>query len=167
MRLPTRKAELSKRLKISDEPVYMTLEGKQRLERTIKKLEAELPQAIEDVRRTGEFGDFSENEEYKEAKYRMRSTRNRITRLKEKLKLVVVIEKEDIDQVQLGSTVVLESIDGEKTFELVGPQETDPARGRISHKSPIGIKLMGKAVHDEVNIATPSGDVVYTLVEVK
>jgi transcription elongation GreA/GreB family factor len=167
MRLPTRKGELSRRLKVSDEPVYMTAEGKKKLERQIARNEAELPQAIEDVRRTGEFGDFSENEEYKEAKYRMRRISSTITKLTEKLKMVVVIENDGSGIVQLGSTVVLDSTSGQKTFEMVGPHETDPPKGRISHKSPLGVRIMNRSVGDEIVLPTASGDVTYTIALVK
>lgn len=167
MRLPTRKSELARRLKVSDEPVYVTEEGLKKMKRQLSHLKTELPEAIEDVRRTGEFGDFSENEEYKEAKYRMRNISNRITILQEKLKMVVLIENDGSKTIQLGSTVVLDSSAGRKTFELVGSHETDPMCGRISHKSPLGVRLMSKTIGDMIKLPTSDGDVTYTIVDVK
>lgn len=167
MRLPTRKSELAKRLKVSDDPVYLTKEGLEKLKRQLERLENDLPQAIEDTRRTGEFGDFSENAEYREAKHRMRSIRNRITRIQEKLKLVIVIEQDESGTAQLGSTVVLESGSEQKIFYLVGPQETNPSKGRISHKSPLGARLMNKSVGDSIELPVSGGQILYTLTEIR
>lgn len=131
----------------------MTKEGIEKLKRTLKRItESDLPQAIEDVRTYGELGDFSENAEYQEAKGRMRRLRNRAMSIEEKLKHVIPIENDGSETVQLGSSVRLQSKDDEKTFELVGPAETNPAKGRISHISPLGSDLIGKSVGDKVSI---------------
>jgi len=55
-----------------------------------------------------------------------------------------VIQAQENGRVQLGSVVVLEGEGGPRTFQIVGPQETNPMRGRISHLSPLGASLMGK-----------------------
>jgi len=164
MRLPTRKSQKLK-LPQDEGPLYLTKAGIEKLERRLKRIETtELPQAIEDVRRTGEFGDFSENAEYQEAKGRMRRLHNSVLVIKDKLKRAVLIEKEDgSTEIQIGSTVVLEKTDGQqKTFEIVGPSETDPTRGRVSYKSPLGARLMNRNVGELVEVGKTS----YTIVRI-
>lgn len=152
MRLPIRRAE---RLKTGgdDRPVQLTKEGLEKLKRKLEQLEKnELPEAIEDVRRTAEFGDFSENAEYQEAKWRMRRLHGQIFNLKEKIKRAVVIKTDAASEgtVQLGCSVALEKNGSRKSFQIVGPEEADPSRGRISHLSPLGRNLMGHKIGDTV-----------------
>ncbi len=165
MRLPTRKSQKLK-LPQDEGPLYLTKAGIEKLERRLERIETtELPQAIEDVRRTGEFGDFSENAEYQEAKGRMRRLHNSVLVIKDKLKRAVLIEKEEgMQGVQIGSVVVLETGDGQhKTFEIVGPSETDPTRGRVSYKSPLGARLINREVGESVEI----GLTTYAIVEIR
>lgn len=152
MRLPIRRSE---RLKTGgdDGPLYLTKEGLKKLEQRLKTVEErELPQAIEDVRITAEFGDFSENAEYQEAKARMRRLHGQVLNLREKIKRAVLIQTDEMHNVvQLGSTVLLEKDGTEKTFQIVGPHEADPARGRISHLSPLGSVLVGRKAGESVS----------------
>lgn len=153
MRLPIRRAE---RLKTGgdDGPVQLTKEGLEKLKRKLEQLEKqELPEAIEDVRRTAEFGDFSENAEYQEAKWRMRRLHGQIFGLKEKIKRATVIKPDAslIGTVQLGSTIVIEKDGSQQAFHIVGPDEADPGRGWISYLSPLGRTLISHRVGDEVN----------------
>ncbi|MBI4437763.1 GreA/GreB family elongation factor [Candidatus Uhrbacteria bacterium] len=156
MRLPTRRAQKLKIDHEADEPLYLTQDGLDRLKQKLERIErVDLPQAIADVAETGQFGDFSENAEYQEAKGRMRRFHDQITGIKERLKKIVVIEKPTASEasVQLGSTVGLEQTDGKRrTFEIVGSQETDPLRGRLSFKSPLGAKLLNRTVGEEVDV---------------
>jgi transcription elongation factor GreA len=74
--------------------------------------------------------------------------------------------------IQLGSTVILE-VSGsgapalKKTFQILGPQETDPARGRISHLSPLGAALIGHAKGEIVEVKTGNGLQTYRIVEIR
>lgn len=172
MQLPFRPKQKMKQLLQESEPVYLTPEGIEKLEYRLTHIQkSELPQAIEDVRRTGEFGDFSENAEYQEAKGRMRRLHDQVTSIQEKLKQAIVIEVPfgtDQGIVQMGSTVLVKTPQGsEKLFQIVGPQETDPLKGRLSFKSPLGSKLMGRSVGEEIEIKTDKGLVTYRILSVK
>ncbi|NIT13783.1 MAG: transcription elongation factor GreA, partial [Candidatus Dadabacteria bacterium] len=63
------------------------------------------------------------------------------------------------DRVTFGLTVKLEDLDtGEEiTYQLVGPDETEPESGKISITSPIGRALLGKQLDDDVSVKTPGG----------
>jgi len=170
MRLPTRKKELENMMKGDDGPVHLTKLGLQRLQEQIERLEKiEHPQAIKDVQITGEFGDFSENAEYQEAKHRLRSITSRIILLKERLRKAVVIERDEdnLDVVQLGSTVVLQMNERTLTFEIVGPQEANPLHGRISHLSPLGSHLIGHKLGETISVVTHGDELIYKILEVK
>ncbi|MBI2475449.1 transcription elongation factor GreA [Candidatus Uhrbacteria bacterium] len=166
MRLPIRKSE---RLKIHQDegPLNLTQTGLQKIKDELADIKShQLPQAIEDVKRTAEFGDFSENAEYQEAKGRMRRLHNRVIKLEEQIKRAVVFEKNQSQTVQLGSTVIIEVEKNKKTFEIVGPHEANPVRGRISNVSPLGSALMNKTVGDAVTVKTQNGDVIYSIIKI-
>lgn len=170
MRLPTRKKELeNNQLNGDDGPVYLTKLGLEKLEQLLINLEIQHKQAVKDVQTTGEFGDFSENAEYQEAKHRMRNISSRMTFLKERLKNVIIIEKDEnnADRIQLGSTVILQMNDRTLTFEIVGPQESNPLRGRISNKSPLGTALIGHKIGDQVSVITMGDELIYTILEIR
>ena len=169
MQLPFRPKQKMKQALQEDEPLYLTSDAIEKMKRRLERIEEEeLPQAITDVRRTGEFGDFSENAEYQEAKGRMRRLHDQATTIKEKLKMVIKIETPAAGSVvQMGSTVVLTTSGGEKTFQIVGPQEADPVKGKLSFKSPLGAKLMGRSPGEEVEISTPSSKTTYQIVSVQ
>ncbi|MBI5370179.1 GreA/GreB family elongation factor [Candidatus Uhrbacteria bacterium] len=152
MRLPTRRSEKLK-IQPNDGPLYLTQEGLEKLKRKLATIEqTELPKAIEDVRTTAEFGDFSENAEYQEAKWRMRRLHNQVLTLKEKIRQAVLIQTDQTPgMVQMGSTLVLLKNNAQKTYRIVGPQEADPSRGNISHLSPLGAALIGHQQGETVN----------------
>ena len=168
MQLPLRPKQKMKQALQEDEPLYLTSDAIEKMKRRLERIEEEeLPQAIEDVRCTGEFGDFSENAEYQEAKGRMRRLHDQATTIKEKLKVVLEIEAPAAGSVvQMGSTVVLATGGAEKIFQIVGPQEADPVKGKLSFKSPLGAKLMGRSIGEEVEISTPSSKTTYRIVSV-
>ena len=62
------------------------------------------------------------------------------------------------DRVTFGSTVRVEDQDGKETlYQIVGSEETDPTRGRISVMAPLARTLIGKKVGDSVEAQLPGG----------
>lgn len=168
MQLPFRPKQQMKQALQEEEPLYLTRDAIQKMKHRLEIIQdEELPQAIVDVRRTGEFGDFSENAEYQEAKGRMRRLHDQATTIKEKLKVVIEIESSHSGLVQMGSTVTLELRNGSgKTFHIVGPQEADPMKGKLSFKSPLGAKLMGRSVGEEIELTSASGPTTYRIAQI-
>ncbi len=167
MRLPKRRHELLRTYEEESAPVHLTKEGLRRLEQELKRLETkDLKQAIEDVARTGAFGDRSENAEYQEAKHRLSRTHSRIFSIKERLKRVVIIRapRSGTKRVVLGSTVTVRVGDMERIYEIVGPAESSPSYGRISHVSPLGSALIGHSVGEDIEFQTPTGVVKYSII---
>ena len=62
------------------------------------------------------------------------------------------------DRITFGSTVRLEDESGkEVTYQIVGSEESDPTRGRISILAPLARTLIGRKVGDTVTAQLPAG----------
>jgi transcription elongation factor GreA len=161
MRLPIRKSQQLKD-RDDEEVVLLTQGAVDRTRRELEDLEtSQRPQAVQDVSEAVAKGDLSENAEYQEAKSRLARIDGRIFSLKDRLKRVSIIQKTGTHTVQLGSTVVVSVNGKEKTYSIVGPRESNPTHGRISHVSPIGSALIGHSVGEWVNVETPNGATTY------
>lgn len=148
-------------------PIPLTPRGIERLHERLIRLKAALPEYIAEAARTAAEGDRSDNDAYKQSKALLRRTHRQIFTIEDQLKRVVPIKQgpDASGTVQLGSTVVLEG-PARKTFEIVGPFETSPARGRISHESPLGAALIGRSQGETVTIKTPKGVQKYRIEEI-
>lgn len=167
MQIPTRRAQKIPR--DDGGPVHLTQEAIERIKRTIHDLEKkQRPQAVEDVSRTVALGDLSENAEYQEAKFRLRHIDGRLFGLKDRLKRASLIENDPqtAGRVALGSTVTLERDGKRLTYRIVEEVETNPSRGLLSHRSPLGVALLNQKVGDQVQVKTPNGEASYTILEI-
>lgn len=148
---------------MSFERVPMTPNGYEKLKNELHKLiTVERPNVIKLIEQARAFGDLSENAEYDSAKDRQGFIEGRIQELESKIARAEVIDPDSLpnkDRVMFGVKVKLENLDNgdELTYQLVGPDETDPDLGLISVTSPIGRALMGKYPDDEVQVRTPGG----------
>lgn len=107
-------------------------------------------QAMAEVARLAEMGDFSENHEYQIAKGRLRGINARILELADYLKHVVIIQPQsNKDKINLGDSVTIKFKGQEKTYQLLGPLEADPFKNIISHQSPLGSCLINRRVGDK------------------
>ena len=169
MQIPRRKSEEFKRLKDDNGPIHLTEEGLKQLEQKLERIKKSLPELIAETQRAAAYGDRSENAEYKLAKSALRRANFQILEIQEQLKRVIVINtgSNASETIQLGSTVVLESDGTQKTFQIVGSQETNPTNGRISYLSPIGAALMKHKRGDTIIIKTPTGLKKYTVLEIR
>jgi len=137
-------------------------EVKAKLQKELDELEHELhfklPKVIQHAR---EFGDLSENAEYKAAKDRQSMVQARISLLHQRMMEVdsIDVSKIPTDSIAYGSEVVLYDLEKEEkvTYRLVTSEESDPDKGLISTVSPIGQALMGKEEGDEIKVKTPTG----------
>ena len=127
----------------------------------IKKMEEEItyrktilaPELGAELKRTREYGDLSENAEYKEAKYLKRKNESRIRYLEAMVRTAKVIEIKEIpDGVSLFDKVLIynEKMKAEKEIEIVTTLRQNALLGFISKESPLGSALMGHKVGDRV-----------------
>ena len=106
-----------------------------------------------ELKRTREFGDLSENAEYKEAKREKRKNEGRIRYLEAMIRTANVIEiEETADTVSLFDkvTVFNEKMNAEKTIQIVTTLRQNALLGFVSKESPLGRALMGHKVGDRV-----------------
>lgn len=137
-------------------------EIKKRLEEEIRTLDHELKVALpKEIQRAREYGDLRENAEYKAAKERQSYLQARISQLHGRLAALTRMNLDKIphDKVGLGSTVqIKDTATGESvSYEIVTPEESDPANGKISPSSPIGKCLLNHEEGDVVEVKVPSG----------
>ena len=127
----------------------------------IKKMQEEIdyrrgvlaPKLGAELQRAREFGDLSENAEYKEAKRDKRRNDARIRYLENMIRTANVIEAEESDgAVALFDrvTVYNEKLNSEKTIQLVTTLRQNALLGFVSKESPLGRAIMGKRVGDRV-----------------
>ena len=134
------------------------------LQEELKKLKnEERPRVIKMIEFARSLGDLSENAEYETAKERQAYVDKRINELESKLSSCVVIDPsliKDKSKLIFGLSFEIEDLDtGDiQSFQLLGPEESDPDKGSISIESPIGRSLIGKVVGDEFSVKTPSGN---------
>ena len=119
------------------------------------------PKVVEQVADAAAMGDRSENAEYIYGKKKLRHIDSRLHFLEQRLSDVVVVDpsEQTAADIRFGATVVLEDeeLEGEVVYILVGEDEIDPSRNRISWQSPVGRALIGKATDDLVIVNTPKG----------
>ena len=142
----------------------LELENEIELLRTHRR--KEIAEALEYAK---SLGDLSENAEYHQAREDQASCEDRILEIDEILKNAVVAEHTHTGIINVGSFVELTDTDNKKdmTYELVGSEESDPANGRISNESPLGLVLLGLAKGDTASINTPNGIKNYKVKSVK
>lgn len=151
--------------------IPVTPEGYAAIRRELEKLKrVDRPENIRAIEEARAHGDLSENAEYAAAKDRQSFIEGRIGELEYKVGHLEVIHPENLprDRAVFGSRVLLENSDtGQETeYQLVGPDESDVEKGRISVVSPLGKALLGKKPGDELIIETPGGKRAYELVDI-
>jgi len=138
----------------------MTRDGYTRLRDELERLKrVERPAITKAIAEARAHGDLSENAEYHAAREKQGFTEARIADLEGKLAGADVIEPPTSgDRVTFGSTVRLEDENGkEVVYQIVGSDESEPARGRISVLAPLARGLVGKKVGDQVVAQLPGG----------
>lgn len=154
------------------ERIPITREGYDALKRELEHLKTvERPQNIKAIEVARAHGDLSENAEFHAAKERQAFIEGRVNELGYKLNNAEIIDTHKLpkDQVLFGSTVVLENIDTDETvvYQIVGVDESNVEKGRISISSPLGRALLGKEPGDEVFLKAPGGKRIYELIEIR
>ena len=154
------------------EKVPMTRAGFVRLEEELKRLKGvERPAVIQLLEEARAHGDLSENAEYHAAKERQAFIESRVAELNSKVSRAQIIDTSTIsgETVKFGATVTVvnEDDDPEMKFQIVGEDEADIKKNRLSVGSPLARALIGKKVGDEVEVATPSGGKFFELLKVQ
>lgn len=153
------------------ERVPITREGYEALKKELEHFQkVERPRNIKAIEEARSHGDITENAEFEAAKDRQAFIESRLSELIQKLACVDIIEPDTLprDRAVFASKVALENIEtGENVvYQLVGPDESDIKKGRISISSPLGKAVIGKRPGDEITLNAPGGKRRYELVEI-
>lgn len=152
-------------------PTYLTPEGAKKLSDELRQLlSVERPKTVQEVADAAAQGDRSENAEYIYGKKRLREIDRRVRFLTKRLESAVVVQpgEQSGDVVRFGATVEVEDEDGNrKQYLLVGPDESDPAQGRLSFQSPMGRALLKRKVGDVVVVQRPAGEIELEILSVR
>lgn len=144
----------------------------------IKKMEEEIryrrlelgPKLLAEMKRTREFGDLSENAEYKEAKREKRKNESRIRYLENMIRTARIIEIDKTDAVALFDRVRIfnEKAGREREIQIVTTLRQNALEGYISKESPLGRALMGHRVGDRVFVeVSPAMSYYVKILEIK
>ena len=149
----------------------ITRSGYEKLRQEVHRLKKiERPKVIQDIAEARSHGDLSENAEYTAAKERQSFMEGRIQELETKLATSQIIELNQVkgDKVVFGTTVSLldQKTKEKKKYTLVGQDESDLKKGKISVVSPVGRALIGHKKGDEVVINTPGRTVNYQILNI-
>ena len=150
---------------------YISPAGYARLKAELKQLvEAERPEVVRTVSWAAKNGDRSENGDYLYGKKRLREIDRRVRFLIKRLEAAEVVDAagRDSDQVFFGSTIKITNQKGEqRTLSIVGVDETDTSKGRISWISPVAKALIKAREGDKVLLKTPGGVEELEILEVR
>ncbi|HEY8077428.1 MAG TPA: transcription elongation factor GreB [Labilithrix sp.] len=156
------------------DPHYMTPEGAKRLQAELAELLGKTRRKIvQEVADAAAQGDRSENAEYIYGKKKLREIDRRIHFLTKRLESTTVVDPSarpegERDRVFFGATIEIEDEDGKRaSYQIVGEDEIDLTRGRISYKSPLARTLMKKREGETVLFRKPSGEIELTILAVR
>ena len=120
----------------------------------------ERPKLVETISWAASNGDRSENADYLYGKRRLREIDRRLRFLSRRLELAEIVDNagKHHERVYFGATVTYADRSGqERTVTIVGVDEVDPARGRVSWVAPIARALLKAREGDMVTLRTPAG----------
>ncbi len=139
----------------------LTVVDIQKMEEEIKyRTEVLAPELRAEMRRTREFGDLSENAEYKEAKREKRRNDSRIRYLNNMINTAKIIEIEESEGVRLFDWVTIynEKIGKEKTVQIVTTLRQNALLGFVSKESPLGRAVLGCKVGERRKVTVNEGN---------
>jgi transcription elongation factor GreA len=146
----------------------MTREGYNRLKEELERLkQKERPQIVKAIAEARAHGDLSENAEYHAAREHQSFIEARIAELEGKVgRAEVIAPPSDGDRITFGSTILLKDGAGKEIrYWIVGSDEAEPGKGKISVLAPMARSLIGKEVGESVTVEAPGGKKKYEVLE--
>ena len=153
--------------------VPLTVAGAEKLRAELHELRAvQRPSIITAIAEARSHGDLSENAEYHAAKERQSFIEGRIAEIEAKLANAQIIDPALLDadgRCVFGATVELEDVANREvvTYQIVGDDEADIKRGKISISSPIARALIGRGEGDTADVKAPGGSRSFEILAVR
>ncbi|MBN1419451.1 MAG: GreA/GreB family elongation factor [Planctomycetes bacterium] len=156
---------------LEDGRIYTTAKGLTRRREEYREIvEQRLPKVFEEIGRAAQFGDISDNAEFRSALEERDHLSRKAREIKEELDRARIISPDLLEAgvVTVGAIVhARETSSGEEMwFRLLGPWDADPDAGIMSYLAPIGRAFLGARVGDPIEVETPSGRTSYEALEI-
>jgi transcription elongation factor GreA len=147
--------------------LYLTKEGLEKLKGELDVLINEKrPEIVKRIKEAREMGDISENAMYDAARQEQSFAEGRIAELEDILKTAKISEISSVDEIGIGNKVKVHIEGSEEEFHIVGAPEANPAEGKISHESPLGVAMMGRKIGDKIDVEAPIGKLTYKVLHI-
>jgi transcription elongation factor GreA len=151
-----------------DEKEYLTQERYDEFKTELEHLRTTRRKEVaENLEYAKALGDLSENAEYHEARDMQASVEDRIAHIEHVLKTANIISSHGTDIVTIGTEITIKKGNHQDVFTIVGSEEADMAKKKISVKSPLGQAALGKKKGETFSFSTPSGTMEYKIVDIK
>jgi len=156
---------------MTDDRIPMTREGYDKLKAELDRLRnVEMIEITKRVATAREMGDLSENAEYHAAREDQGILQARINEISDRLSRAEIVDTSALpkDTIAFGTKVKVKNLedDEEEVYELVGPGQENPDKGRILTTSPIGQGLIGRKKGQTVDIQVPRGTIRFKILEI-
>ena len=157
---------------MAEREIPLSPEGKLKLQEELNYLRVVRRRDVaERIKLAREFGDLSENAEYEDAKNEQALLEGQILKLEKILRNATITQGGDgvPENVAVGTTVTIKDLSKNEIYEytIVGSQEADPARMRISNESPVGRGLLGQKPGAIVSVMVPAGTFKYEIISIR
>ncbi len=139
----------------ADEAIVVSWESlEKRKEEFADLVNNKIPQNVKDIAHARSYGDLRENFEYKAAKDMQMVLARRHKDMEKELDLAQGTDFSGVDTsaAAIGTVVVLENDEGEKTYTILGAWDSQPEKNVVSYLSSVGHALIGKKVGDPVDV---------------
>ena len=150
---------------------YLTKAGVVKMEQEMKDLRRQKRELEQELRVARDHGDLRENAEYHAAKERLTQVVEKLTDIQYKMADVNVVDPSQLktDAAVLGTRVKVKDLTTGDTdlYTLVGPDESDPAAGKISMESPLGRAFLGHKVKEKVTAVLPAGPRAFEILSIQ
>lgn len=153
-----------------NDTVLLTKNGLKELEKEYEwRYKNERKRIADDIDKARQQGDLSENASYKAALEDKEFNEVKIKELGDIIQNAKVVNDNNSSKINIGSNIIIseKSSSIKKSYTIVGENEADPSKRKISFKSPLAVSLMGKKKGDEFDFITPSGKTKYIIMSVE
>ena len=150
----------------------MTAEGYTKLQEELHNfVNKQRPEIIAAIAEARGHGDLSENAEYQYAKEQQSLIEGKILEIESVLAHAEIIDISKLKgkEIKFGAIVKIEEEKTKikSTYQLVGEYESDINNKKISISSPLAKSLIGKTKNDVVEVNSPKGTKIYTVISLK
>ena len=151
--------------------IPLTKDGEKTLQEELRNLKLERPKISKAIAEAREHGDLKENAEYHAAREQQSLTEAKIKDIEYKLSNSEIIDSkssENEDQIIFGSFVELLNTENNSKikYQLVGEDEADLKKNKISFNSPVAKGLINKKGGDVIKISVPKGELNFKIINI-